>query len=71
LIVSWFSFIQYTTYWDRVLVLEDSGEVKIYYGAADTMQCLAMAQLTDLAQSYAGLIPRSLLRVFVKRAADG
>jgi beta-1,4-mannooligosaccharide/beta-1,4-mannosyl-N-acetylglucosamine phosphorylase len=32
------------------LVLEDSGEVKIYYGAADTVQCLATARLTDLVQ---------------------
>jgi beta-1,4-mannooligosaccharide/beta-1,4-mannosyl-N-acetylglucosamine phosphorylase len=30
------------------LILEDSGEVKIYYGAADTVQCLARAQLDDL-----------------------
>jgi beta-1,4-mannooligosaccharide/beta-1,4-mannosyl-N-acetylglucosamine phosphorylase len=30
------------------LILEDSGEVKIYYGAADTVQCLATTQLTDL-----------------------
>ena len=29
-------------------VLEDSGEVKIYYGAADTVQCLATARLEDL-----------------------
>lgn len=29
-------------------VLEDDGEVKIYYGAADTVQCLATAHLDDL-----------------------
>jgi len=32
------------------LILEDSGEVKIYYGAADTVQCLATARLTDLVE---------------------
>jgi beta-1,4-mannooligosaccharide/beta-1,4-mannosyl-N-acetylglucosamine phosphorylase len=32
------------------LILEDSGEVKIYYGAADTVVCLATAQLDDLIQ---------------------
>lgn len=30
------------------MILEDSGEVKIYYGAADTVECLATAQLADL-----------------------
>jgi len=30
------------------MILEDTGEVKIYYGAADTVQCLAMVQLNDL-----------------------
>lgn len=30
------------------LILEDSGEVKIYYGAADTVECLATASLDDL-----------------------
>jgi beta-1,4-mannooligosaccharide/beta-1,4-mannosyl-N-acetylglucosamine phosphorylase len=30
------------------LILEDSGEVKIYYGAADTVECLATAALDDL-----------------------
>lgn len=29
-------------------VLEDTGEVKIYYGAADTVQCLATAHIDDL-----------------------
>lgn len=29
-------------------VIEDSGEVKIYYGASDTTQCLATAQLDEL-----------------------
>lgn len=31
-------------------ILEDSGEVKIYYGAADTVECLATARLDDLIQ---------------------
>jgi beta-1,4-mannooligosaccharide/beta-1,4-mannosyl-N-acetylglucosamine phosphorylase len=30
------------------LILEDSGEVKIYYGAADTVVCLASADVDDL-----------------------
>ena len=30
------------------MILEDSGEVKIYYGAADTVECLATADLGDL-----------------------
>jgi len=30
------------------MVLEDSGEVKIYYGAADTVTCLATADVNDL-----------------------
>ncbi|WP_068141484.1 glycoside hydrolase family 130 protein [Limnochorda pilosa] len=30
------------------LILEDTGEVKIYYGAADTVVCLATADLGDL-----------------------
>jgi beta-1,4-mannooligosaccharide/beta-1,4-mannosyl-N-acetylglucosamine phosphorylase len=30
------------------MVLEDDGEVKIYYGAADTVECLATARLEDL-----------------------
>lgn len=29
-------------------VPEESGEVKIYYGAADTVQCVATAQISDL-----------------------
>ena len=29
-------------------ILEDDGEVKIYYGGADTVQCVATAQLDDL-----------------------
>lgn len=29
-------------------VVEDNGEVKIYYGGADTVQCLAFAKLCDL-----------------------
>ena len=30
------------------MILEDTGEVKIYYGAADTVECLATASLDDL-----------------------
>lgn len=30
------------------MIVEDNGEVKIYYGAADTVQCLATAQLDEL-----------------------
>ena len=30
------------------MVLEDDGEVKIYYGASDTVECLATAKLEDL-----------------------
>ena len=30
------------------MILEDSGEVKIYYGSADTVECLATADLGDL-----------------------
>lgn len=30
------------------MILEDSGEVKLYYGAADTVECLATADVTDL-----------------------
>jgi beta-1,4-mannooligosaccharide/beta-1,4-mannosyl-N-acetylglucosamine phosphorylase len=30
------------------IILEDSGEVKIYYGAADTVECLATADVDDL-----------------------
>lgn len=30
------------------MVLEDNGEVKIYYGAADTVECLATADVEDL-----------------------
>ena len=30
------------------MILEDSGEVKIYYGAADAVECLATADVTDL-----------------------
>jgi beta-1,4-mannooligosaccharide/beta-1,4-mannosyl-N-acetylglucosamine phosphorylase len=32
------------------MILEESGEVKIYYGAADTVVCLATAQVDDLIQ---------------------
>lgn len=30
------------------MLLEDNGEVKIYYGAADTVECLATADVNDL-----------------------
>ena len=30
------------------LIMEDNGEVKIYYGAADTVECLATAHVDDL-----------------------
>ena len=30
------------------MILEDDGEVKIYYGAADTVECLATARFEDL-----------------------
>ena len=30
------------------MILEDTGEVKIYYGAADTVECLATADVEDL-----------------------
>ncbi|MBP6965020.1 MAG: glycoside hydrolase family 130 protein [Armatimonadetes bacterium] len=30
------------------MVLDDSGEVKLYYGAADTVECLATADVADL-----------------------
>ena len=30
------------------MILEESGEVKLYYGAADTVECLAAADIADL-----------------------
>ena len=30
------------------MILEESGEVKIYYGASDTVECLATADVQDL-----------------------
>lgn len=33
------------------MILEDDGEVKIYYGAADTCVALATAQLEDLLET--------------------
>ena len=30
------------------MILEPDGEVKIYYGAADTVECLATANVNDL-----------------------
>jgi beta-1,4-mannooligosaccharide/beta-1,4-mannosyl-N-acetylglucosamine phosphorylase len=32
------------------MILEDSGEVKIYYGASDTVECLATADVNDLVE---------------------
>jgi predicted GH43/DUF377 family glycosyl hydrolase len=32
-------------------ILEDDGEVKIYYGGADTVQCVATARLDDLVEA--------------------
>ena len=34
------------------MILEDDGEVKIYYGASDTCVCLATAQLDDLLKLF-------------------
>ena len=34
------------------MLLEDDGEVKIYYGASDTCVCLATAQLDDLLKLF-------------------
>jgi beta-1,4-mannooligosaccharide/beta-1,4-mannosyl-N-acetylglucosamine phosphorylase len=34
------------------MILEDAGEVKIYYGAADTVECLATADVGDLIRLY-------------------
>ena len=31
------------------MILEDNGEVKIYYGASDTVECLATANAEELA----------------------
>ncbi|MCL6458988.1 MAG: glycoside hydrolase family 130 protein [Gorillibacterium sp.] len=33
------------------MILEDNGEVKIYYGAADTVECLATAHVDDLVRA--------------------
>ena len=30
------------------MILEDDGEVKIYYGASDTVECMATANVNDL-----------------------
>ena len=30
------------------MILEEDGEVKTYYGAADTVECLATADVGDL-----------------------
>jgi predicted GH43/DUF377 family glycosyl hydrolase len=32
-------------------IFEEDGEVKIYYGGADTVQCVATARLDDLVQT--------------------
>ncbi len=36
------------------MILEDSGEVKIYYGAADTVECLATAHVDELVKLCTG-----------------
>ena len=36
------------------MILEDNGEVKIYYGAADTVECLATADVGDLLRLVGG-----------------
>ena len=38
------------------MILEDDGEVKIYYGAADTVECLATAHVDELL-SLCGRLP--------------
>ena len=30
------------------MILEDDGQVKIYYGASDTVECVATADVNDL-----------------------
>ncbi|MBN1794376.1 MAG: glycoside hydrolase family 130 protein [Candidatus Omnitrophica bacterium] len=40
--------LAYSVVFSAGAVVEDSGEVKIYYGGADTVQCLATARLEDL-----------------------
>ncbi|SFQ28329.1 glycoside hydrolase family 130 protein [Caldicoprobacter faecalis] len=37
------------------MILEDNGEVKIYYGAADTVECLATAHVDDLIRLCKGV----------------
>ncbi|SFP97032.1 glycoside hydrolase family 130 protein [Caldicoprobacter faecalis] len=37
------------------MILEDDGEVKIYYGAADTVECLATAYVDDLIRLCKGV----------------
>lgn len=34
------------------MILEDTGEVKIYYGGADTVECLATAHVDDLLKLF-------------------
>jgi len=34
--------------WQVICLCQDSGEVKIYYGAADTCECLATVDIGDL-----------------------
>ena len=36
------------------MILEDTGEVKLYYGAADTVECLATADVDDLIAACLG-----------------
>jgi len=43
------------------MILEDNGEVKIYYGAADTVECVATANVDDLIKLCE---PLALLKTF-------
>ena len=36
------------------MILEESGDVKIYYGAADTVECLAIAEIGELLDLVTG-----------------
>ena len=38
------------------MISEDDGEVKIYYGASDTVECLATAKVEDLIGAPIGIL---------------
>jgi len=40
--------LQYNAVFPCGMILEESGEVKIYYGAADAVICLVTAHVDDL-----------------------